>query len=234
MNRKNINKIRFVLEELLPPIVRDSIIFKYIVKYFYRSDKEHETLKENILNFTEEQYSKYYEIMPEIQGETDNSEDCIKLINEEIVPNDVFDVGCGRGLLLEKIREKNKNLNLFGSEILKSKKLKIREEQFNLKIYETKIENLNSIDKKFDTVICTHVLEHVLNIEQAYQNLKKMCRDTLIIVVPKERPYKYTFNGHLHFFPYEWSLINMLKPKPNSFSIRNIQRDFIYVEKIEK
>ena len=55
MNRKNVNRIRFVLEELLPPILRDSIIFKYIVKYFYRSDKDHETLKENILNITEKQ-----------------------------------------------------------------------------------------------------------------------------------------------------------------------------------
>ena len=86
MNRKIVNKIRFVFEELLPPIIRDSIIFKYIVKYFYRSDKEHETLKENILNFTDEQYTKYYKAMPEIQGETDNSEDCINYINKKIVP----------------------------------------------------------------------------------------------------------------------------------------------------
>lgn len=234
MNRKIVNKIRFVFEELLPPIIRDSIIFKYIVKYFYRSDKEHETLKENILNFTDEQYTKYYKAMPEIQGETDNSEDCINFINEKIIPNDVFDVGCGRGLLLERIRKKNKNLNLYGAEIFKSEKLKIREEKFNLKIYEIKIENLNSIDKKFDTVICTHVLEHVLNIRMAYKNLKKICKDTLIIVVPKERPYKYTFNGHLHFFPYEWSLVNILRPEPNSFSIKNINRDFVYIEKIKK
>jgi hypothetical protein len=45
MRRSLINKIRFILEELLPPILRDSAIFKYIVKYFYRKDHLHENLK---------------------------------------------------------------------------------------------------------------------------------------------------------------------------------------------
>ena len=38
MKRENTNKIRFVLEELLPPIFRDSFIFKLIVKFLYRDD----------------------------------------------------------------------------------------------------------------------------------------------------------------------------------------------------
>jgi len=54
-------------------------------------------------------------------------------------------------------------------------------------------------------------------------------------VVPKERPYQYTFNGHLHFFPYYWSLINTLRPdKKNKYKITNIKRDFLYIEDIKK
>ena len=45
MKRENINKIRFILEELLPPFLRDSFIFKLIIKYFYRQDKTHQKLK---------------------------------------------------------------------------------------------------------------------------------------------------------------------------------------------
>ena len=52
MNRRTINFIRFILEELLPPILRDSILFKYLVKYTYRNDHTHETLRENILNIS--------------------------------------------------------------------------------------------------------------------------------------------------------------------------------------
>jgi hypothetical protein len=96
MNRILINKIRFILEEFIPPIIRDSLIFKYIVKYFYRSDKLHENLKENILNYTKKNYLEYYSAMPEINGKTDNSEDCIKVIIKQVLPNNIIDVGCGK------------------------------------------------------------------------------------------------------------------------------------------
>ena len=127
MNRRTVNFIRFILEELLPPILRDSILFKYLVKYTYRSDHTHETLKENILNISKKDYIKYYEDIPEIQGETDNSKECIEEIIKEIVPNDVIDVGCGRGYLLNQIMLSNPSLKLYGSEIFKSEKLKLYE-----------------------------------------------------------------------------------------------------------
>ena len=94
------------------------------------------------------------------------------------------------------------------------------------------IENLNGFKKKYDTVICSHVLEHVLDINLAYTNLKKICKKRVIIVVPRERPYEYTFNGHIHFFPYKWSLINTIRPK-NKFLIKDLDRDFLYIEDLK-
>ena len=34
-----------------------------------------------------------------------------------------------------------------------------------------------------------------------------MARRRLIIVVPQEREYRFTFNPHLHFFPYPHSFL---------------------------
>jgi ubiquinone/menaquinone biosynthesis C-methylase UbiE len=230
MRRSLINRIRFILEELLPPILRDSIIFKYIVKYFYRSDKLHENLKNEILLYSEENYVNYYKNMPEINGETDNSENCINEIISKIKPNNIIDIGCGRGYLLEKLRKKNSKYCLTGIEIYLSDKLKERSLEYNFSTIQMNIKNISELKKFYDTVICTHVLEHVLDIKSAYENLKKICKRRLIIIVPKERPYKYTFNGHLHFFPYEWSLINTLRPKTKNFQIKNINRDFVFIE----
>jgi ubiquinone/menaquinone biosynthesis C-methylase UbiE len=232
MNRILINKIRFILEEFIPPIIRDSLIFKYIVKYFYRSDKLHENLKENILNYTKKNYLEYYSAMPEINGKTDNSEDCIKDIIKKILPNNIIDVGCGRGYLLERLRKENHKYKLFGTEIYLSRTLEERKKKYNFNTIKIDILSIDKMKKKYDTVICTHVLEHILDIRAAYKKLKKICKQRLIIIVPKERPYKYTFNGHLHFFPYEWSLINTLRPDTNNFQIRNIKRDFIFIEDI--
>ena len=99
----------------------------------------------------------------------------------------------------------------------------------NIKIIDTKIENLNKINHKYDTVICTHVLEHILDINLAYENLKKICKKRLIIIVPRERAFKYTFNAHIHFFPYSWSFINTIRPK-NKFLIKDLKRDLLYIE----
>lgn len=233
MKRKTVNIIRFFLEEILPPILRDSIIFKYVVKYFYRKDQTHENLKKNILWINKDEYSEYYKNMPEIQGSTDNSEECIEKIIQNIIPNKVIDVGCGRGYLLNRINshyKKKENILLYGSEIVKNQKLKKYETEENITIFEKSIEDISEINIKFDTVICTHVLEHILNIEKAYSELKKITKKRLIIVVPKERPYQYSFNGHIHFFPYDWSFINTIKPKKKEFYITEINRDFFYIE----
>ena len=62
----------------------------------------------------------------------------------------------------------------------KTKKLKDKLSNENIKLIDMKIENLGKINKKYDTVICTHVLEHVLDINLAYQNLRKICKKRLI------------------------------------------------------
>lgn len=229
MKRENTNRIRFVLEELIPPIFRDSFIFKLLIKFLYRDDKTHQNLKSNITTLSEREYIKYYENMPQIHDHSDLSEICIREILKQIKKGDILDVGCGNGFLLKKIRKKFKNINLYGSEITVTKELKKNSSKNNFKLFKKKIENLNNINKKFDTVICSHVLEHVLDINLAYKNLKKLCKKKLIIIVPKERPYQHTFNGHLHFFPYTWSFINTIRPK-NKFFIHELKRDLLFVE----
>ena len=50
MKRENTNKIRFVLEEIIPPFLRDSFLFKFIIRFLYRKDKVHEELKVKAIN----------------------------------------------------------------------------------------------------------------------------------------------------------------------------------------
>ncbi|MDZ7762755.1 MAG: methyltransferase domain-containing protein [Desulfovermiculus sp.] len=63
------------------------------------------------------------------------------------------------------------------------------------------------IDQMFDTVVCTHTLEHIPDIRQAVKELRRVAKKRLIIVLPRQRPYRYTFDLHLHFFPYAWSVL---------------------------
>ena len=160
---------------------------------------------------------------------SDLSQVCIDEILKNIKPNKILDVGCGDGFLLKKIKKKFNNISLTGIEMKTSRELKKKLLKKNIKIIDAKIENLNKINHKYDTVICTHVLEHILDINLAYENLRKICKKTLIIVVPRERAFKHTFNAHVHFFPYTWSFINTIRPK-NKFLIKDLKRDLFYIE----
>jgi ubiquinone/menaquinone biosynthesis C-methylase UbiE len=85
-------------------------------------------------------------------------------------------------------------------------------------------------DASFDTVICTHTLEHVRNIHQAVSELRRVTGRRLIIVVPKQRPYRYTFDLHLHFFPYKSNFLTLMG---NQASVcQEIGGDIFYVEDV--
>ena len=124
MKRENTNKIRFVLEEIIPPFLRDSFLFKFIIRFLYRKDKVHEELKVKAINLSERKYVNYYKKMPKMHNDSDLSEICIKEILKNVIKGHIIDVGCGDGFLLNIIRQNYKNSNLYGSEIAFSSKLK--------------------------------------------------------------------------------------------------------------
>ena len=92
------------------------------------------------------------------------------------------------------------------------------------------IESLPFPDGHFDTVICTHVLEHILDLRKALQELRRVCARQLIVVVPLEREYLFTFNPHIHFFPYPHSFLRQAIPVPAGAEHEVIGRDLLYCE----
>ena len=55
----------------------------------------------------------------------------------------------------------------------------------------------------------------------------------VIIVVPREREYRYTFNPHFNFFPYPHSFLRAVHPVPPRYECIDIGRDIYYREDID-
>lgn len=55
-------------------------------------------------------------------------------------------------------------------------------------------------NRVFDTVVCAHTLEHMKDYKKALAELRRVCSRRLMMIVPKQREYQYTFDLHLHFF----------------------------------
>jgi ubiquinone/menaquinone biosynthesis C-methylase UbiE len=171
-----------------------------------------------------EQYYKDYDSLP--KRETDLTPKIITFIINQLGTDKhikILDVGCGNGYLLNQIRNQGYD-DLMGVDLVeKTKYPDIPQQTAN-------IENLPFEDSTFDTVICCHTLEHVIDIRKAVSELKRVAAKKLIVVVPRQRFYKYTFDLHIHFFPEISYLLQLLEG--DQFTIetyQNIKGDWVVV-----
>jgi ubiquinone/menaquinone biosynthesis C-methylase UbiE len=231
MRRETVNRIRYVLEELLPPAFRDSALMRWLFRRHWGTFVDDlERFRERITELTGEEYKNVYERMPRIQEETDNSEACLREISARITSGKVCDVGCGTGYLLNFLTTQSApaEREWWGVDFIIEDATSRRHP--SIKFVAAPIEQLPFPDGHFDTVICTHVLEHILDIRAAICELRRISSRRLIVVVPLEREYRFTFNPHVHFFPYAHSFLRHIIPVPKTHYTKVIGRDLLYVE----
>ena len=231
MRRETANRIRFVLEELFPPLLRDSFLFRWLIGLHYGSyAKEFFAFRRRAPYMSEEEFADFYRRYPRLLDETDLSRICIERIAADALPGSICDVGCGTGYL---IRHLQGQARLAGSGFV-GVDLAIPKETVEAtpgaQFIEAKLERLPFADRAFDTVICTHTLEHVFDVRGAVEELRRICAGRLIIVVPRERAYRINFNPHLHFFAYPESFLVHLVPIPASHDCTVLKRDIYYRE----
>lgn len=233
MKRETTNLVRTVLEEILPPFIRDSGMMRWLFRMHWGNLVDDiEKFRERIPFVTQEDYRGIYERLPRVQDETDNSRECLKRILEEIDGKTVLDVGCGTGYLADWIKRQKSEIEITGTDFIIEPDTYKRNP--DIRFIEGAIENLPFEDASFDTVICTHVLEHILDFRQALKELRRVAKRALIIVVPQEREYRFTFNPHLHFFPYPHSFLRYLIPLPDNYVVESVGRDIFYRESRDK
>ena len=230
MRREQTNKIRYVLEDLLPPILRDSAIFRTAAGMVWGPHIARlADFRARAPFLTEDEYSRLYHDHPRVHAETDNSEACIRRIVEDTSGPDICDVGCGTGALLRRILDARSDIRrAVGVDII----IDGAEPVEGVEYVAAPVENLPFPDASFDTVVCTHVIEHILDYRKAIAELRRIARRQLIIVVPREREYRYTFNPHFNFFPYTHSFLRAMHPVPPVHECMDLQRDIYYREEI--
>lgn len=229
LSRNITTKIAFVLDELVPPILRDSKWFMWLpFRALFGAKSEHFfRFKKYAFDLSPEEFKQSYQdtASAHIDRETDLNAGCTAEILKNIVGENVLEVGCGRAYLAAQV---SKLANITACDMRISNEL--RHQHPDLDLREINIEELPFEDDAFDTVISTHTLEHVLDIVKAIAELRRIAKKRLIIVVPKQRPYKYTFDLHLHFFPYKWSLLAFMAGAGSVGEIKLLGGDWYYQE----
>jgi len=137
----------------------------------------------------------------------------------------IIDVGCGFGGLLSCIKKQAPNADLIGVECVSSAK-KLLNKRFPWIRFEQK--NIDITPKEFhsdligDVVLCTEVLEHLVNPGSAIKNLLSMKTKGghLIITIPNGRHDRA--NQHINFWsPESWEVFLSKNASKYKISIMN-------------
>ena len=211
MNRNLTNTIRYIIDECIPPVIRDSRWFMYPFFWYWFKGKKvrlYMDFKKLAWRMSDEEFLQVYRELDcrATDRPTDLNGKSIKRMLSVFEPTatTLLDVGCGRGEWL-RIVQKEKGLAVTGCDVF--------EEPLGSG-YEYKqgmIEALPFEDRSFDIVTCNHTIEHLRDPQKAIAELKRVARKQLIIVTPKQRYFYYTMDLHLVFFPLKNDLLRLLK-----------------------
>ncbi|QSE97820.1 class I SAM-dependent methyltransferase [Fulvivirga lutea] len=231
MNRKFTNLIRYFMDEWIPPAIRDSKWFMYPFYWYAYKGKNLKSVmdfKSNAYKMSKEEFSDFYtkrDTRFSNSRPTDLSQKCIDFMFDQIGNTDqsLLDVGCGSGYFLEQAAKKG--FATTGCDVIKG----LKYEHSNY--VQANVESLPLDDNSFDIVTCSHTLEHVIDFETSINELKRVAKKLLIVVVPCQRSFYYTLDEHVRFFPYKGALEQAMKMQ--NFKCEKIWGDLVFIGKIE-
>jgi SAM-dependent methyltransferase len=234
MNRNVTNAIRTVLDEWIPPVIRDSAWFMYpFFWYWYNGDKAtieaYMNFKSRVYGMTTAEYEDFYvNKRPKSRAAsrpTDLNRECIDYMLSHFHPDatTLIDIGCGNGFFLHEVaRLKGTQYALHGCDVMQHKDLGAQ-----IAYHQGNIEALPFADKSFDIVTCHHTIEHIPNPHRAVAELKRVARKQIMLVTPCQRYYYYTLDEHVNFFPVQ-GMLEHLMDMPNHECL-NLKGDWMYV-----
>lgn len=231
LSRNSTLVIHYILDQLLPPVFRDSpIVMGFFLKLLFgKQTREVMDFKNKAFDRDEHEITEIYlRTAPyNIKRKTDINDRCLMETERSILGTSVLDIACGRGYLSGRLARK---YSVTGADMIIEPGLRHRLPEVDFR--EVNLCSLPFRDKEFDTVVCAHTLEHIPNINLALTELRRVARQRLIVILPRQRPYKYTFDLHLHFFPYAWSVKSLVGKSGNRQDCTLINGDWMYVEDI--
>ena len=125
---------------------------------------------------------------------------CLRFIDTYVQRNDptLVDIGCGSGKLLSKISSANK----YGVDI--SANYLAEALTSGASLIKSDIDDLPYLDSFFDCVICTDVLEHVMRLDDAVDELNRILKPGGMLII--RVPFREDLSSYLaHEYQYKYA-----------------------------
>ena len=231
LSRRSSLWINDALDRYLPPVMRDSRLFGKLARRMYDDlTMDIVDLKDKAFYLSRAEFAAFYQGLRSRfdQGVTDLTPESLHGVLQATRGGSVLDVACGLGYVCDRLAADH---DVVGCDVAVSAGR--RGTNPSVLWCDGNVEELPFRDGAFDTVVSTHTLEHVQHLTTAISELRRVASKRVVIVVPRQRPYRATFNPHIHFFPYNFSLLAWTgTDHPHSLEVAG--GDWLYVEDVDQ
>jgi ubiquinone/menaquinone biosynthesis C-methylase UbiE len=206
--RRVTNLVRHVLDEWFPPVLRDSRPLNWALARAFHGKHFNLDFKRQAPTMTAEEFAAAYSTAAQSSKnryrQTDMTAAEIDWVLDHVDGSEILEVSCGHGVLSRRLAEQS-GLQVTATEFSEASVERARqyfaETGANVNLVMGTLDRLPFEDESFDTTVCAHTLEHVIDFERSIQELIRVTRRRLLVIVPCQRYYRYTIDYHLHFFP---------------------------------
>ena len=222
--REITGNILYYLDLLLPPIIRNSFLFAKI----FKSEK----FKSDIISQNQEIIKKYYDssekLTRHMKRDSDLTKKSLNMIKDIVSAGNykkICDLGGGNLFL------KNELKSAFNTDI---DVLDFNYSDNNYGHFEYNLEKkLDFIkDNSYDLSISTHTIEHLLNSKQFLDEMRRISSKEILLIFPKQFPYKHTPDTHINFFPFQFEVEKLFGNIDNKQKkLIDLKYDWFYHEK---
>jgi SAM-dependent methyltransferase len=193
LTRRTTNALRGMLDNWLPPVLRESRPFAWAVTRWL-GPKALPDFKYRAFRMSPEEFSAAYEGVKgqyaERESDTTPAQADWLVANLGKAPVKVLEIGPGNGTLTERLRKAGHDVWV----------VDIHPGATDDHYAQGTVEKIPLADKSVDVIVLAHVIEHVVSLTRAFLELERVARDRVLIVTPKQRFFRWTFDYHLHFF----------------------------------
>ena len=193
MNRKSTNLIRWLIDDWLPPILRERRPFLWLTK-IWLGRRSLPDFKYQAFTMTDMEYCAAYKNVAGAykNRESDTTENQKRWLLGHVGPGRMLlEIGPGNGAFNDRLVL---SYDVTTLDLYSSGSKPIVHSVIGL------AERLPFRAKSFDTTIICMVLEHVRSLTLSFLELARVTRDRVLIITPQQRFYSVTFDYHLHFF----------------------------------
>ncbi len=211
-SRENTNRVRWVIDRLLPPVIGDSRWLNLmLVRIMYGKGRFDLDSKEKGPFLTDAEFRAAYEATSRgarTRRSSDTTAGQADFVLENLIGESALEVGCGGGLLAARMAATGRLVVAcdIKNVLEESVAAALARRQVGLSVVLASVHRLPMADRSVDTVVTTHTLEHVRDLRACVAEIVRVARRRVVIVVPCQAYKRYTIDYHLHFFPTETSL----------------------------